>query len=82
MGKPKKKDNHEKDVRIDLFSNSSTGVTGSCYKVSFMGKTYLVDCGSYQEKDMSKNYYQNLEMINKIKKQEDLLGVFLTHSHV
>lgn len=78
MGK-KKKDNQQ--VRITLVGSMATTVTGSCYKINFLDKTYIVDFGSYQEKDMKRNFYVNSELANLIKR-EDLSGVLLTHSHV
>jgi Cft2 family RNA processing exonuclease len=56
-------------------------VTGSCYKLEFLGKTYYVDMGIFQEKDMKYNYYANTEMANLIRK-EAVEAVICTHSHL
>jgi Cft2 family RNA processing exonuclease len=77
----KKRERNSKDVKITLVGHMGSTVTGSCYKIEFLDKTYYVDMGIYQEKDMKQNYYANTELANLIRK-EAVEAVICTHSHL
>ena len=39
----------EDDIKVEFLGNSAVDVTGSCIRIAFLGKTYLIECGSVQE---------------------------------
>ena len=51
---------------VKCIGASSTGVTQSCYVVRFKKYVILLDCGGYQESDISTNYKENLKLLKKI----------------
>ena len=44
---------------------SATGVTQSCYIVRFKKYVIMLDCGLYQESDITTNYKKNQELLKK-----------------
>jgi len=72
----KKKD----DITVKFIGNSAIDVTGSAVLITFLGKTYLIECGSAQGYNMDKCYTLNSQLINSIK-VEKLEAIWLLHQH-
>lgn len=75
-----RKKNKNEEVKIEFLGNSAVDVTGSCVQATFLGKTYLFECGMVQGYTVEKNFTLNSELINKIK-VDNLEAIFYMHSH-
>jgi len=76
--KVSKKDNDE--IHVKFLGNSAIDVTGSSVLISFLNKTYLIECGSVQGYTLDKCYTLNSQLINSIDVSK-LETVFLPHLH-
>ena len=75
MGKKKK------DVSIEVIGGNSEGVTGSCTKLEFYGRTILFELGMVQDQStILGNYKDNCSILNKIKPKK-IEMVILGHLH-
>ena len=72
-----KKDN---EISVQFIGNSAIDVTGSAVLITFMNKTYLIECGSVQGYSPDKCYTINSQLINSIDVNK-LEVVWLAHLH-
>lgn len=77
MGRNKK---NNEDVKVEFLGNSAVDVTQSCLRITFLGKTYLIECGSAQGYGLDKSYTLNSQLINEIN-VNNLECVWLLHTH-
>lgn len=70
-----------KEVKLEIIGGNATGVTGSCTKIDFYGRTILFEIGMIQDNStILGNYRDNCSILNKIKpKKIDM--VILGHCH-
>ena len=62
MGKKKK------EVTIEIVGGNAEGVTGSCTKIDFYGRTILFELGMVQDNStILGNYRDNCSILNRIK---------------
>lgn len=73
-----KKDNDE--IRVKFLGNSAIDVTGSSVLITFMNKTYLIECGSVQGYSLDKCYTLNSQLLNSIDVSK-LETIFICHNH-
>ncbi len=70
-----------KKAYLQVMGASATGVTQSCYTVRFQKYVIMLDCGLYQESDISTNYKRNRELLKKIK-VKDIDWLILHEAHI
>jgi len=71
----------KREVQIEVIGGNAEGVTGSCSKISFFGRTALFELGMIQDNNtILENYRANSKLISKIKPKEIEL-VFIGHCH-
>lgn len=68
-------------VKIEVIGNNATDVTGSCIRFTFLGKTYLCECGAVQGYSLDKCFSLNAQLINEIN-AENLEAIFACHLHM
>lgn len=76
MGSKKKDD----DIKVEFLGNSSIDVTGSCVRIMFLGKTYLIECGAVQGYTLNKNFSLNSQLVSQIK-VDNLEAIWFMHQH-
>ena len=59
------------------FMGAAECVTGSCHKLTIMGKNILLDCGLFQGNDEEEGKNENFPF-----QGEDIDYVILSHSHI
>lgn len=71
----------KKEVTLEVIGGNATGVTGSCTKIDFYGRTILFELGMIQDNTtLLANYKDNCAIFNKIKaKKIDM--VIIGHAH-
>ena len=71
----------KKEVKLEVIGGNATGVTGSCTKIDFFGRTILFELGMVQDNStILGNYRDNCAILNKIKpKKIDM--VIIGHHH-
>ena len=75
MGKKKK------EVKLEVVGGNATGVTGSCTKIEFFGRTILFELGMVQDNStILANYKDNCAILNKIKPKKVEM-VIIGHNH-
>ena len=75
MGKKKK------EVTIEIVGGNAEGVTGSCTRIDFYGRTILFELGMVQDNStILGNYKDNCAIFNKIKPKK-IEMVILGHNH-
>ena len=75
MGKKKK------EVTIEIVGGNAEGVTGSCTKIDFYGRTILFELGMVQDNStILGNYRDNCSILNRIKPKK-IEMVILGHNH-
>lgn len=75
MGKKKK------EVTIEIVGGNAEGVTGSCTRIDFYGRTILFELGMVQDNStILGNYKDNCAILNKIKPKK-IEMVILGHNH-
>ena len=75
MGKKKK------EVTIDIIGGNAEGVTGSCTRIDFYGRTILFELGMVQDNStILGNYKDNCAILNRIKPKK-IEMVILGHNH-
>ena len=75
MGKKKK------EVTIEIVGGNAEGVTGSCTKIDFYGRTILFELGMVQDNStILGNYKDNCAILNRIKPKK-IEMVILGHNH-
>lgn len=58
----------KKEISIEVIGGNAEGVTGSCSKIDFYGRTILFELGMVQDKTtILGNYHENCSILNKIK---------------
>jgi len=71
----------KKEVKLEVVGGNATGVTGSCTKIEFFGRTILFELGMIQENStILGNYKDNCAILNKIKPKKVEM-VILGHNH-
>ena len=71
----------KKEVSIEVIGGNSEGVTGSCTKIEFYGRTILFELGMIQDQStILGNYKENCAILNKIKPKK-IEMVIVGHSH-
>ena len=75
MGKKKK------EVAIEIVGGNAEGVTGSCTRIDFYGRTILFELGMVQDNStIFGNYKDNCAILNRIKPKK-IEMVILGHNH-
>lgn len=75
MGKKKK------EVTIEIIGGNAEGVTGSCTRIDFYGRTILFELGMVQDNStILGNYKDNCAILNKIKPKKIEMVIF-GHNH-
>lgn len=75
MGKKKK------EVTLEVIGGNATGVTGSCTKIDFYGRTILFELGMIQSNTtILGNYKENCAIFNKMKPKK-IQMVIIGHCH-
>ena len=75
MGKKKK------EVTLEVIGGNATGVTGSCTKIDFYGRTILFELGMIQSNStILGNYKENCAIFNKMKPKK-IEMVIIGHCH-
>ena len=75
MGKKKK------EVTIEIIGGNAEGVTGSCTRIDFYGRTILFELGMVQDNStILGNYKDNCAILNRIKPKK-IEMVILGHNH-
>lgn len=73
----KKKNN----IKLEVIGGNTTGVTGSCTKIDFLGRTILFELGMVQDNStILENYKENCAILNKIKPKK-IEMVIIGHHH-
>ena len=58
----------KKEVTIEIVGGNAEGVTGSCTRIDFYGRTILFELGMVQDNStILANYKENCTILNKIK---------------
>lgn len=71
----------KKEVSIEVIGGNSDGVTGSCTKIEFYGRTILFELGMIQDHTtILGNYKENCAILNKLKPKK-IEMVVLGHCH-
>ncbi|MDV3426628.1 MAG: MBL fold metallo-hydrolase [Bacillota bacterium] len=70
----------DNDIKVEFLGNSAIDVTGSCIRITFLGKTYLIECGSVQGYTLDKCYTLNKELVSQIK-VDNLEAIWVMHCH-
>lgn len=71
----------KKEVTIEVIGGNATGVTGSCTKIDFFGRTILFELGMIQDNStILGNYKENCAILNKIKPKKVEM-VIIGHNH-
>lgn len=71
----------KKEVTVEVVGGNSTGVTGSCTKIDFFGRTILFELGMVQDySTVLENYKANCSIMNKIKPRK-IEMVIIGHNH-
>lgn len=68
-------------MTLEVIGGNATGVTGSCTKIEFYGRTILFELGMVQDNStILGNYRENCDILNKIKPRKVEM-VILGHNH-
>ena len=71
----------KKEVTLEVVGGNASGVTGSCTKIDFYGRTILFELGMVQDNStILGNYKDNCAILNKIKPRK-IQMVILGHNH-
>ena len=71
----------KKEVKLEVVGGNATGVTGSCTKIEFFGRTILFELGMVQDNStILANYKDNCAILNKIKPKKVEM-VIIGHNH-
>ena len=71
----------KKEVTIEIIGGNAEGVTGSCTRIDFYGRTILFELGMVQDNStILGNYKDNCAIFNKIKPKK-IEMVILGHNH-
>lgn len=71
----------KKDVTLEVIGGNATGVTGSCTKIDFCGRTILFELGMIQDNPtILGNYRDNCSIMNKIKPKKVEM-IIIGHCH-
>ena len=71
----------KKEVTIEIIGGNAEGVTGSCTKIDFYGRTILFELGMVQDNStILGNYKDNCAILNRIKPKK-IEMVILGHNH-
>lgn len=71
----------KKEVTLEVIGGNASGVTGSCTKIDFYGRTILFELGMVQDNStILGNYKDNCAILNKIKPKKVEM-VILGHNH-
>ena len=71
----------KKEVKLEVVGGNASGVTGSCTKIDFYGRTILFELGMVQDNStILGNYRDNCAILNKIKPRKVEM-VILGHNH-
>ena len=71
----------KKEVTIEIVGGNAEGVTGSCTKIDFYGRTILFELGMVQDNStILGNYRDNCSILNRIKPKK-IEMVILGHNH-
>ena len=71
----------KKEVTIEIVGGNAEGVTGSCTRIDFYGRTILFELGMVQDNStILGNYKDNCAILNKIKPKK-IEMVILGHNH-
>ena len=68
----------KKEVKLEVVGGNATGVTGSCTKIEFFGRTILFELGMVQDNStILANYKDNCAIMRKKYKLNVLVSKFL-----
>lgn len=71
----------KKEVTLEVVGGNASGITGSCTKIDFYGRTILFELGMVQDNStILGNYKDNCAILNKIKPRK-IEMVILGHNH-
>lgn len=71
----------KKEVTLEVVGGNATGVTGSCTKIEFFGRTILFELGMVQDNStILENYKENCAILNKVKSKKVEM-VIIGHHH-
>ena len=71
----------KKEVKLEVIGGNADGVTGSCTKIEFFGRTILFELGMVQDNStILANYKDNCTILNRIKSKK-IEMVILGHNH-
>ena len=71
----------KKEVKIEIIGGNAEGVTGSCTRIDFYGRTILFELGMVQDNStILGNYKDNCAILNRIKPKK-IEMVILGHNH-
>ena len=71
----------KKEVSLEIIGGNATGVTGSCTKIDFYGRSILFELGMVQDNStILGNYRDNCAILNKIKPKK-IEMVIIGHNH-
>lgn len=71
----------KKEVTIEVVGGNSEGVTGSCSKINFFGRSICFELGMIQDNStILGNYKDNCEIMNKLK-PKSIEMVIIGHNH-
>ena len=71
----------KREVTLEIIGGNATGVTGSCTKIDFYGRTILFELGMVQDNStILGNYRDNCSILNKIKPKKVEM-VIVGHNH-
>ena len=72
----------KKEVTLEVVGGNANGVTGSCTKIDFYGRTILFELGMIQDNTtILGNYKDNCAIMNKIKPKK-IEMVIIGHNHI
>ena len=70
-----------KEITIEIIGGNAEGVTGSCTRIDFYGRTILFELGMVQDNStILGNYKDNCAILNRIKPKK-IEMVILGHNH-
>ena len=71
----------KREVTLEIIGGNATGVTGSCTKIDFYGRSILFELGMVQDNStILGNYRDNCAILNKIKPKK-IEMVIIGHNH-
>ena len=61
----------KKEVKLEVIGGNASGITGSCTRIDFYGRTILFELGMVQDNStILGNYKDNCDTLNRIKSRK------------